>query len=49
MAKNGEQVGKMILFFGCRRKEDDFVYEKEWEVRIAYRYLTYCPYLLTLP
>lgn len=31
MAKNGEQVGKMILFFGCRRKEDDFVYEKEWE------------------
>lgn len=31
-AKNGENVGKTILFFGCRRKEQDFLYADEWEV-----------------
>lgn len=30
-AKNGENVGKTILFFGCRRKEQDFLYADEWE------------------
>jgi NADPH-ferrihemoprotein reductase len=30
-AENGENVGKTILFFGCRRKTEDFIYEKEWE------------------
>jgi NADPH-ferrihemoprotein reductase len=31
-AKNGEDVGKTILFFGCRRRGEDFIYEKEWDV-----------------
>ncbi|KAF2152439.1 hypothetical protein K461DRAFT_225991 [Myriangium duriaei CBS 260.36] len=30
-AKNGENVGKTILFFGCRNRKEDFLYEKEWE------------------
>ncbi|KAI9840345.1 MAG: NADPH-cytochrome P450 reductase, partial [Sclerophora amabilis] len=30
-AEAGEQVGKTILFFGCRRRTEDFLYEKEWE------------------
>lgn len=32
MARNGENVGKTILFFGCRKQSEDFLYEKEWEV-----------------
>ncbi len=31
-AKSGEDVGKTMLFFGCRNKTDDFLYEKEWKV-----------------
>jgi NADPH-ferrihemoprotein reductase len=31
-AKNGEDVGKTILFFGCRKRAEDFLYEKEWAV-----------------
>ncbi|KAL1874786.1 hypothetical protein VTK73DRAFT_140 [Phialemonium thermophilum] len=31
LAENGENVGKTILFFGCRRRNEDFLYEKEWE------------------
>nr|OQO24117.1 NADPH--cytochrome P450 reductase [Rachicladosporium sp. CCFEE 5018] len=30
-AKNGENVGKTLLFFGCRRKTEDFMYEEEWK------------------
>ncbi|KAK4544361.1 hypothetical protein LTR36_004252 [Oleoguttula mirabilis] len=30
-AENGENVGKTILFFGCRRKSEDFLYEDEWK------------------
>ncbi|KAK3678195.1 hypothetical protein LTR78_002291 [Recurvomyces mirabilis] len=30
-AKDGENVGKTILFFGCRKPEDDFMYEDEWK------------------
>ncbi|EXJ84070.1 NADPH-ferrihemoprotein reductase [Capronia epimyces CBS 606.96] len=30
-ARLGQDVGKTILFFGCRRKSEDFLYEKEWE------------------
>lgn len=31
LAKKGENVGKTILFFGCRNRNEDFLYEKEWE------------------
>lgn len=30
-AKAGQNVGKTVLFFGCRKKSEDFIYEKEWE------------------
>ncbi|KAI6808797.1 NADPH--cytochrome P450 [Hortaea werneckii] len=31
LAKNGESVGKTMLFFGCRNQTDDFLYKDEWE------------------
>jgi NADPH-ferrihemoprotein reductase len=31
-AKKGLNVGKTVLFFGCRKRTEDFMYEKEWEV-----------------
>ena len=31
-AKAGEKVGKTILFYGCRRRSEDFLYKDEWEV-----------------
>lgn len=31
-AANGENVGKTVLFFGCRKPDEDFIYQKEWEV-----------------
>lgn len=31
-AKAGENVGKTVLFFGCRRSDEDFLYKEEWEV-----------------
>ena len=27
----GQEIGSMVLFFGCRSKDDDFLYEKDWE------------------
>jgi NADPH-ferrihemoprotein reductase len=30
-AKSGQNVGKTVLFFGCRKRSEDFLYEKEWE------------------
>ena len=31
-AKAGETVGKTILFFGCRKQTEDFLYKEEWKV-----------------
>lgn len=31
-AKSGEKVGKTILFYGCRRPSEDFLYKDEWDV-----------------
>ena len=30
--ENGENVGKTILFFGCRKRSEDFLYNQEWDV-----------------
>ncbi|KAL9126447.1 MAG: hypothetical protein Q9217_004503 [Psora testacea] len=30
-AKAGEKVGQTILFFGCRRSTEDYLYKEEWE------------------
>ena len=34
-AEAGEKVGKTILFYGCRRKDEDFLYKDEWEVSLS--------------
>ncbi|KIW75335.1 hypothetical protein Z517_10076 [Fonsecaea pedrosoi CBS 271.37] len=31
LAKSGQEVGHTVLFFGCRRRSEDFLYEKEWQ------------------
>ncbi|CCD52117.1 hypothetical protein BofuT4_P082760.1 [Botrytis cinerea T4] len=30
-AKAGENVGRTILFFGCRKSTEDFMYKDEWK------------------
>lgn len=29
-AQQGKEFGKMILFFGCRNSQEDFLYKEEW-------------------
>lgn len=31
-AEAGQNVGKTILFFGCRKESEDFIYRDEWKV-----------------
>ncbi|PHH72644.1 hypothetical protein CDD83_4902 [Cordyceps sp. RAO-2017] len=31
LARDGAAVGRTLLFFGCRRRTEDFMYESEWE------------------
>ena len=46
-AKKGEDVGQTVLFYGCRKSSEDWLYKDEWEVRIntvfmSLRLLTIC-------
>ncbi|MCJ1448590.1 MAG: NADPH-cytochrome P450 reductase [Stictis urceolatum] len=31
LAKKGENVGQSVLFYGCRKPDEDFLYKDEWE------------------
>ncbi|RYO83416.1 hypothetical protein DL766_002606 [Monosporascus sp. MC13-8B] len=31
LAESGQNVGRTLLFFGCRKRSEDFLYETEWE------------------
>ena len=35
-AKAGQTVGKTILFFGCRKSSEDFLYKDEWDVSLPH-------------
>lgn len=37
LVKKGENVGETILFYGCRRKSEDWLYKEEWEVSIFHK------------
>jgi NADPH-ferrihemoprotein reductase len=41
-AKAGQNVGKTILFFGCRKQSEDFMYANEWKVRGYFNYISGC-------
>jgi len=32
LAKRGEDVGHTVLFFGCRKSSEDWLYKEEWEI-----------------
>lgn len=36
MARKGRNTGTMMLFFGCRKRDEDFLYEQEWTVSLVY-------------
>jgi NADPH-ferrihemoprotein reductase len=36
LASRGETVGRTMLFFGCRKQNEDFLYKDEWEVSILF-------------
>ena len=33
LAQEGVEVGRTLLFFGCRKRNEDFLYQDEWDVR----------------
>jgi sulfite reductase alpha subunit-like flavoprotein len=32
LAAKGEKVGTTVLFFGCRKRDEDFIYQDEFKV-----------------
>lgn len=32
LVEQGQAVGRTLLFFGCRRRSEDYLYESEWQV-----------------
>jgi NADPH-ferrihemoprotein reductase len=34
-SRQGKKVGRTVLFYGCRRRDEDFLYESEWKVEIC--------------
>ncbi|KFH68951.1 hypothetical protein MVEG_05753 [Podila verticillata NRRL 6337] len=34
-AKNGKKTGATVLFFGCRREDEDYLYRDEWDELMA--------------
>lgn len=30
--ESGTEIGDMIMFFGCRKEQEDFIYKNEWKV-----------------
>ena len=41
-AKAGEKVGMTVLFYGCRRSTEDFLYKDEWDVSASCPNQRYC-------
>lgn len=33
-AKKGEKVGPTVLFYGCRRRDEDWLYKDDWDVSV---------------
>lgn len=42
MKREGKPIGETILFFGCRKKAEDFLYEDEFKEAINEGLLTVC-------
>nr|ANE10102.1 NADPH-cytochrome P450 reductase [Rhopalosiphum padi] len=38
--KEGREIGEMVLYFGCRKKDEDFIYENELQEYVANGTLT---------
>lgn len=40
LAAKGEKIGRTLMFFGCRKSTEDFLYKDEWEVGLMDSQLT---------
>jgi NADPH-ferrihemoprotein reductase len=43
-AKKGESVGPTVLFYGCRRRDEDWLYKDEWDVSLQINPCTKMPF-----